>query len=150
MINKILGTKIIINMVGLSEVKEYLRGFVGSVPPPIYDTAKNGRRRIKFELGCGESDEGKNRFTIWRHCFCYDDLAESLSNIKIGDWLKLYGLLTCEALRDENYQVVIDSNEYITKKEYFYVFTAEILERKKAEELQPVLFKDKEVEGSTV
>lgn len=86
---------------GLTEVKETMRGFVGTRGLSI-QPAKNGRQRIRFDLVAGNTDLAKLKFPIWRHCVGYDDIAKQLSDLKPREYLKIDGYLLPEVKRDYN------------------------------------------------
>jgi hypothetical protein len=84
---------------GLTEVKETMRGFVGT-RGLSNQPANNGRQRIRFDLVAGNTDLSKLIYPTWRHCVGYDDVAIQLSELKSKEYLKIEGYLKTEIRRD--------------------------------------------------
>lgn len=124
---------------GLTGIREEARGFVGSKPPPIYDSTKNDRPRIRFNIACGQNKEEAGKYTTWRYCIGYDAVAQILKNLQIGDLVKVSGWITTECLKDDYYKPITDSDGRTKTREFLVLFRAEITEYRKQHELQPPL-----------
>lgn len=86
---------------GLSEIHENARGFVGR--GVIYDVTKGGRKRVRFDLCCGNPPVNSNKYPIWRYCVGYgDELVDSVRGAGKGSWLRVQGWLSAECELDEN------------------------------------------------
>lgn len=128
------------NEKGLTGIREFARGFVGSKPAPVFDQTKAGRKRVKFIIACGMTNENMGKFPTWRFCVGYDDIATKyLAGLKVGDLVHVHGWLSTEWLTDEYYKPVRDERENIVKREYLIVFKAEIKQHEKSKPLQPEL-----------
>lgn len=84
---------------GLTEVKETIRGFVGS-RGISNEPCKNGRKRIRFAIAVGDTDMQKLKYPIWRRCCGYDDIADKLADLMPKEYLKIEGYLFNEIMRD--------------------------------------------------
>jgi hypothetical protein len=84
---------------GLTEVKEIMRGFVGT-RGFSKEPCKNGRQRIRFDLVAGNTDLINLKFPIWRHCVGYDQIAVQLADLNPRDYLKIEGYLLPQIKRD--------------------------------------------------
>lgn len=128
-----------INEPGLTEIKETARGFVGNRPPPKFDRTMRGNRpRVVFCIACGKPDEAKNKLVTWRYCVGYDKVAAAMAGLKVGDWVRVMGWLSTEAVTDNYYRPIVE-NGVTKKREVLVLFQAEILKYQKRPELQPAL-----------
>lgn len=84
---------------GLTEVREIMRGFVGT-RGISKEPCKNGRKRIRFGLAAGDTDMQKLIYPIWRRCCGYDDIADQLNDLMPKEYLKVEGYLVNEIMRD--------------------------------------------------
>lgn len=125
---------------GLTGIQETARGFVGSKPAPIFDETRKGRKRVRFIIACGKTNEECGKFPTWRFCVGYDDIAtKHLKGLKVGELVKVWGWLSTEWLTDEYFKPVRDDNENVIKRDFLILFKAEILPHAKKPELQPAL-----------
>lgn len=100
---------------GLTEIKEYIRGFVGR-RGLLFDNTQDGRSRMRFDLAAGKNDTEKNKFATWRHCIAYDKDAEYLKDLKPGDYLKISGWITTEAVRDSFMKPIVKDGQFVTRE----------------------------------
>lgn len=89
----------------LTGIKEEATGFVGSRGLKV-DETKNGKARVRFDVGCGVKDESQNKYATWRHCIAYGTLAEKLKGIKSGSWIKVIGWVATEGKLDEYFKPI--------------------------------------------
>lgn len=129
---------ILINMngtKGLTEIWEQARGFVGRAPR--HDTTIRGKKRVRFELGCGVDEPDRLKYCTWRYCIAYGDIADELSNIMVGSYILVRGWLSTEAVLDDAGKPRIE-NEKVIRREHLVCTYAKVMDRKAIQEKLPL------------
>lgn len=93
---------------------ENLRGFVGRRNLKYSLTFKKERPKLTFDLCILKEDVSRNIAPIWRHCVCYDGIAESLKDIRPGALLKVSGWLTASYMLNNEHKRVMFNDAPVT------------------------------------
>lgn len=120
---------------GLTGIEERARGFVGGVQSIKFYYVGTGRACLRFDISCNKPDAEKLKFTIWRHCVVYGEMAEDFKNIRPGDLVAVRGWLELEARRDDYGRPIVEDGQ-IVKRETLICWE---IGKREHEKLQPAL-----------